>query len=171
MSPEHMYMNVHVCPSLCITWRTGESQGSLLARIRKRSKRSGLAQGHPSSIKTWGAAPSGGQPAPPKCLQFPLAITQRQRTPRAGAYGSAFPVTIGKQNQGIQPCPSAGNAPALRNAEAALTCGCTRFCKCAAASAHAHSLSREHQVSGRRASCAPATCPLHPECPMCLQER
>lgn len=137
----------------------------------KRSRRPGLAQGHPSSIKTWGAAPSGGQPAPPKFHQVPLATTRRKRTPRAGAYGSAFPVTIGKQSQGMQPRPRAWNAPALRNAEATLTCGCTRCCECAAASAHARSLGREHQECWYRASGAPTTCPLRTECPMCLQER
>lgn len=70
-----------------------------------------------------------------------------------------------------QPRPRAWDAPGLRNAEAASTCGCARCRTCTVASAHAHSVGREHQESWCSASCAPTTCPWRAECPMCLQQR
>lgn len=145
---------------------------SRLARLGKEKKQETRAgPGPPQQHQNVGCSSTWWTASPPKCHQVPLATTPRHGTPRAGAYGSAFPVTTGKQSQGMQPRPSAWDAPALRNAEAALTCGCTCCCKYAAASAHAHRLGREQQESWCRASCAPTTCPSGTECPMCLQER
>lgn len=166
LSPEHMYMTCMLVLHMYITWRSRESQGLSLPGWGKEAGEKVWPRAAP------GASNRGVQlhlvdSQPPKCHQA-FGRQRRQGNPRAGAYGSAFPASIGKQSQGMQPLPSAWDAPALRNAEAALACECT--CTCKYAVAHAHSRGREHQESWCRASCAPTTCPCRTECPMCLQE-
>lgn len=143
LPPEHTHMTCMLALQVCITWRAGESQvPALQARERKEARDQGWPRATPAASKR-GVQLHLVDSQPPKCHQVPLVTAPRHGTPRAGAYGSAFPVTTGKQSQGMRPRPSAWDAPALPNAEAALTCGYTRCCKYAAASAHGHRLGRE----------------------------
>lgn len=100
---------------------------SLLARPGKSSRRRGLAQGHPSSSKTWGAAPPGGQRVSPHQVSpGPSGHCKGTRCPENWSLRSCLPChLLGNRARGQQPHAGAWAAPALRGAGAASVCACT----------------------------------------------
>lgn len=163
--------DVHACPSRVHNLEGWGRPGSLLARAGKSSRGPGLAQGHPSSSKTWGAAPPGGQQGPSPRVTRSFWPPHRDKVPQElepMALPSLSP--LGNRAEGRQPHPGVWAAPALRDAGAMSACGCTRCCTHTNASLHAHSLCGEHRDSWCRAGHAPATWLLHAGAPMCLQE-
>lgn len=103
----------HACPSATRYPEGRGRPGPPFPRVGKNIRRAELVLSHPSSSKTRGAAPPGGQRSSPRASPGPHG--HQHRDPRTEAYGSAFPITgesLGTGASGRRPHSRARTVPA-----------------------------------------------------------